>query len=205
LESITEVCGTKRKENDLRSLLVYLTGVLIVCIVASFYYVAKNISEKPLIAEFDDLTPQAKRQIECLADNIYFESAHEPAEGKIAVAFVTMNRVYSSLWPNNICDVVLEKGRNPVTGKIVCQFSWYCEERPKAMRESRYLTKTNNQLYNEIRDLAVQFYLNYENMEDPSRGAVFYHADYVSPGWRNVTKTTVIGRHIFYVRKETRT
>ena len=189
----------------MRLLIASITGVLILCIVASFHYFVQNIPDKPLVAEFKDLTPEKQRQIECLADNIYFESAHEPVDGKIAVAFVTMNRVYSPLWPNTICDVVLQKGRNPHTGRIVCQFSWFCEERPKAMWQSRYLTKTDNRLYNEIRELSVQFYLNYENMEDPSMGAVFYHADYVNPRWRNVTKTTVIGRHIFYVRKETRT
>jgi len=188
----------------LRSLTVYLTGVLIVCIVLSFYYVAKNITPKPLVAEFNDLTKSTQKEIECLANNIYFESAHEPEKGQIAVAFVTLNRVNSNLWPNTICEVVLEKGKNPLSGKTVCQFSWYCEERPKAMWQSRYLTKTDNRLYNEIRDLAVKVYLNYENMKDPTYGAVFYHADYVSPGWRNVTKTNVIGRHIFYVRKETR-
>ena len=192
------------KEIVLRSLLVLLTVFSVTLIMLFFYREAQNIPEKPLVAEFHDLVPSVQQQIECLASNIYFESAHEPEEGKIAVAFVTMNRVHSNLWPNTICDVVLERGRNSRSGKIVCQFSWYCEPRPKAMWQSGYLPNKNDRLYNEIRDLAVRFYMNYENMYDPSYGAVFYHADYVSPGWRNVTKTNVIGRHIFYVRKENR-
>jgi spore germination cell wall hydrolase CwlJ-like protein len=39
-------------------------------------------------------------------------------------------------------------------------------------------------------------------MEDPSKGAMFYHADYVFPQWKNMTKTAVIGRHIFYNKKD---
>ena len=43
----------------------------------------------PIKASFETLTPKAKKQISCLAENIYFEAANEPYEGKIAVAFVT--------------------------------------------------------------------------------------------------------------------
>jgi spore germination cell wall hydrolase CwlJ-like protein len=38
-------------------------------------------------------------------------------------------------------------------------------------------------------------------MTDPSNGALFYHADYVDPKWKNMIRTNVIGRHIFYNRK----
>jgi spore germination cell wall hydrolase CwlJ-like protein len=39
-------------------------------------------------------------------------------------------------------------------------------------------------------------------LEDPSKGALFYHADYVNPQWRNMEHLTTIGRHIFYIRKD---
>jgi spore germination cell wall hydrolase CwlJ-like protein len=55
-------------------------------------------------------------------------------------------------------------------------------------------------LYNDIRELAVSVYINYERMIDPSNGALFYHADYVNPGWRNMKTTAIVGRHIFYNR-----
>jgi spore germination cell wall hydrolase CwlJ-like protein len=55
-------------------------------------------------------------------------------------------------------------------------------------------------LYNEIRELAVSVYINYERMIDPSNGALFYHADYVNPGWKNMRTTAVVGRHIFYAK-----
>ena len=143
---------------------------------------------------------ERERQLDCLTKNIYYEAATEPFEGKVGVAQVTLNRAESGKFPNDICRVVYQK--NIFYDKVICQFSWYCEERPKAISKSRHLTKTNNSLYNDIRDLALYVYLNHEEMEDPSRGALFYHADYVSPGWRNMEKTNVIGRHIFYIRKD---
>jgi hypothetical protein len=70
--------------------------------------------------------------------------------------------------------------------------------RPLAILRSRGLTTDNNMLYNKIVDLSLNFYLNHKNMKDPSKGALFYHADYVSPGWPNMKRTAYIGRHIFY-------
>lgn len=151
----------------------------------------------PLKAYYNNLSADAKREIQCLADNIYFESAYEPEKGKIAVAFVTLNRVNSGLYPDNICDVVKQRTKN------VCQFSWYCEERPKRISYSGVLTNGQSSLYNDIRNLAIYVYANYEKMEDPTKGALFYHADYVTPIWRKqMIKTTQIGQHIFYKRKD---
>ena len=45
--------------------------------------------------------------------------------------------------------------------------------------------------------MAVYVYANYENLKDITKGALYYHADYVNPRWK-LEKTTVIGRHIFY-------
>ena len=70
---------------------------------------------------------EREKQLECLAKNIYFEAATEPFEGKVAVAQVTMNRVESGKFPADVCDVVFQK--NTFYNRVVCQFSWYCEER----------------------------------------------------------------------------
>ena len=143
------------------------------------------------------LTSDAKREIACLAENIYFEAAHEPEAGQLAVAFVTMNRVNSGKFADTICGVVKQKIGS------TCQFSWWCETKPYVMSTNQVLTKTNNQLYNRIQDMAVNFYLNHERMKDPSKGAFYYHADYVNPGWK-LPKNIQIGRHIFYGEKNGR-
>jgi len=143
---------------------------------------------------------ETKKEIDCLADNIFFEAAYEPEAGKKAVAFVTLNRVNSKLYPNTVCGVVKQKNR--FAEKTVCQFSWYCEEGPKRLSYTKNLTPQQKKVYNEIYELAAYVYVNHSSLKDPSRGAMFYHADYVSPGWRNMIHTTTIGRHIFYIRRD---
>jgi len=145
----------------------------------------------PLKTTYESLSPSAKKQVECLAQNIYYEAGYEPQEGQIAVAFVTINRVKSGNYPGDICGVVKQKIGN------TCQFSWFCQVNDDAWG----LTKHNNVVYNSVKELATFVYANYERMTDPSKGALFYHADYVNPGWPNMKKTAVIGRHIFYNRK----
>ena len=50
-----------------------------------------------------------KREMNCLALNVYYESRGETRAGQQAVAKVTLNRVVSSRYPDTICDVVYEK------------------------------------------------------------------------------------------------
>ena len=66
-----------------------------------------------------------EKNLSCLAINIYKEAANEPFEGKVAVAQVTINRTKNPNFPDTICDVVYQK--NTFMGKVVCQFSWYCD------------------------------------------------------------------------------
>ena len=148
---------------------------------------SKNILDN---ISYYSLSEPAKKQVECLAENIYFEAAHEPHDGKLAVALVTMNRVSTGNYANDICGVVKQK-----TGRT-CQFSWWCD----TTFTSKRLTIKQSSLYNEIRDLAVYVVMNYENIKDVTYGATYYHADYVNPGW-GLPKTTKIGRHIFYKKK----
>ena len=49
------------------------------------------------------------KQLDCLTKNIYWEAATEPFEGKVAVAQVTMNRVDSGRFGNDVCGVVYQK------------------------------------------------------------------------------------------------
>ena len=131
---------------------------------------------------------ERERQLTCLAKNIYFEAAMEPFEGKVAVAQVTINRAESGRYPSDICDVVYQK--NVVYGRVICQFSWYCENGP---------TVRHNGAYKESMEVAKKVLL--ENFRLSSlKNAYFYHADYVSPNWK-LPKITQIGRHIFYGQK----
>lgn len=135
---------------------------------------------------YSDLTIDAKKQVDCLAENIYHEAGFEPAAGKQAVALVTLNRTQDERFPQNICGVVKQKTQG------TCQFSWFCM--PVKLRKE-------SDAFRESMRVALFVYANYEKLKDITHGALYYHADYVNPRWRNVEKTTVIGRHIFYKEK----
>lgn len=127
------------------------------------------------------------RQLECLTKNIYWEAASEPFEGKVAVGQVTVNRVESGKFAGDICGVVYE--RNVVYSKAICQFSWVCENKHK-------IQPVNRQAYLESEDVAKR--VLFEDLRLPSlETALYYHADYVSPGWKK-RPVAKIGRHIFY-------
>jgi N-acetylmuramoyl-L-alanine amidase len=169
--------------------------------VAGQHYVDANKLIQP---KYTQLTLEAQRQVSCLASNIYFEARSEPVDGQIAVAFVTLNRVASKDFPDNICDVVKQKSRVERIGdkRIVCQFSWYCETKPKGQYYNMLLTNDTTKKYNDVLEVAIYVYANQEKLIDPTNGSLFYHADYVSPNWRNLDRHVTIGRHIFYKVKE---
>ena len=127
------------------------------------------------------------KQLECLTRNIYWEAASEPFEGKVAVAQVTLNRMQSGKFANSVCGVVHQK--NVFYEKVVCQFSWYCENNHK-------VKPVHKPMWRESEEVAKKVLL--EGFRLPSlHNALYYHADYVNPGWRH-PRIEKIGRHIFY-------
>lgn len=128
-----------------------------------------------------------QRQLDCLARNIYHEAGYEPFEGKVAVAQVTLNRVESGHFPSDICKVVYQK--NIVYEKVLCQFSWYCEQ-------ASAKKPMNGPVYIESMEVAKKVLL--EGFRLPSvKDALYFHGDYVNPGW-NKKPVAKIGRHVFY-------
>jgi len=156
------------------------------------------VAQQAVEAKFDKLkqarqiaspvTAQMRQtQLDCLARNIYHEAGYEPFEGKVAVAQVTINRAESGQFPSDICGVVYQ--RNVVYQKVLCQFSWYCES-PSALKPM------NGAAYTESMEVAKKVLLEGFRLPD-LKSALYYHADYVNPGWgkKPIAK---IGHHIFY-------
>jgi spore germination cell wall hydrolase CwlJ-like protein len=132
-------------------------------------------------------TAMRERQLGCLSKNIYYEAGSEPFEGKVAVAQVTLNRVNSGQFPDDICKTIYQ--RNVFYEKIICQFSWTCDRDSGAR-------PPNNPNYRESEEVAKKVLL--EEFRLPGlKEAMYYHADYINPGWRR-EKITKIGHHIFY-------
>lgn len=142
--------------------------------------------DRMISVEYNHLTKDAKKQVDCLADNIYYEAGYEPEKGKVAVALVTMNRLQDERFGKDICSVVKQKVNS------TCQFSWFCEGKKRV---------ANTFVYGQAREVALFVYANYEKMHDFTSGALYYHADYVNPRWK-LEKTTTIGRHIFYKERD---
>jgi len=125
-----------------------------------------------------------EEEVNCLADNIYYEAGTESYEGKLAVAQVTLNRVNSEKYPKDVCGVVKQKDGS------VCQFSWVCLKVSKD--KDRYTWEESK--------LIAEKMLTQSIFHDKlaKTNALFYHADYVDPGWNKSKVISKIGRHIFY-------
>jgi spore germination cell wall hydrolase CwlJ-like protein len=181
----------KTQEKKLRSKTILSSIILSASILVFSVVASQNINtyHLPFNISYNTLSKPVQQQVDCLAQNIYHEAKSEPREGQVAVALVTLNRLASGNYANDVCGVVNQKTNG------VCQFSWVCQP----FIATKSLTSNTNSLYNDIRNVAVYVLINYDNMNDVTKGATFYHADYVNPQW-GLPKTTQIGRHIFYKR-----
>ena len=133
-----------------------------------------------------------EKALHCLAMNIYHEARGEPEAGKYAVGHVVMNRVSNSRYPDEVCKVVRQGG---FKRRYRCQFSWWCDGKSDQPID-RAAWQTSKRIA----------YLVYAGFSvDPTRGAMWYHADYVSPYWRDAfTRSAKIGQHIFYLDRNKR-
>jgi N-acetylmuramoyl-L-alanine amidase len=165
--------------------------MMLVGLSLAFYglvWTVKNKFNRLEPASASQITAKVReRQLGCLARNIYYEAGSEPFEGKVAVAQVTLNRMESGKFPDDVCQVIYQK--NVFYEKVVCQFSWYCDREATV----RPIHKGN---YDESMEAAKKVLL--EGFRLPIiKTALFYHADYVNPGWKK-ERVAKIGRHIFY-------
>ena len=181
-----------REDVDMTSTVKFI-NIFLMCLAffGSVLLLKWAVSEK--LSQYDinattTVTAQVReRQLGCLAKNIYYEAGSEPFEGKVAVAQVTMNRVESGQFPDDVCGVIYQK--NIFYQKVVCQFSWVCD------RISAFDPK-NKANYEESM-IAAQKVLLEEYRLPSLKDALYYHADYVHPGWKK-EQVAKIGHHIFY-------
>lgn len=118
------------------------------------------------------------KEMQCLAGTVYFESKGESLEGQLAVARVVMARAKSSRFPNSICGVVYQRK----------QFSFI-----RGGKMPR-INKSHQHWRNAV---AISKIAMNDAWKSPVEGALFFHARYVSPGWR-LKRMATIDNHIFY-------
>ena len=164
---------------------VLFAFALVFALFAVQYNVRHNESAEVSLnlPRYEELTKEQKIEVDCLTQNIYREAGIEPESGMIAVGLVTMNRVKAPGFPETVCKVVRQKTNR------TCQFSWACIKK---------LPSIDQRIYSYSRSLAIRVFFNHRIIDDPTLGALFYHADYVRPRWTKLEVTTKIGRHIFY-------
>ncbi|HEY8519833.1 MAG TPA: cell wall hydrolase [Gammaproteobacteria bacterium] len=126
--------------------------------------------------------------LQCLAENVYYEARGEPVSGQYAVAEVTMNRVRARQFPSTVCDVVHEKRWDPLRKRLVGAFSWTELER---------LPRPRGPAWDRARAVAEAVY---DQKEAPRvEGALYYHAEHIEPSWAKEKRLVAeIGRHRFY-------
>ncbi len=143
----------------------------------------------------DDATPKAttlaalvaqnedheidSREEECLAGAVYFEAKSESLEGQLAVAEVIKNRAKSGRFPASYCKVVFQKS----------QFSFVRGGGFPPINKAGAAWR---------RAIAVARIASKGLWESAASKALFFHASHVAPGWRNLTRISRIGNHIFY-------
>lgn len=138
-----------------------------------------NLIESFLISTTEYFDNSNREKI-CLAKNIYYEARGEGERGMYAVAQVTINRLKLGYWGNTICRVVYARA----------QFSWTLD---------RDLKEPAGKMWEESIRIADNVLNGIQYRE--LRTALFYHADYVNPNWRdNNSKIKRVGAHIFYER-----
>tara|TARA_R110000787_G_scaffold197753_2_gene308992 strand:- start:192 stop:635 length:444 start_codon:yes stop_codon:yes gene_type:complete len=124
----------------------------------------------------------------CLALNIYFEARSEPIQGQIAIAEVTLNRVASPNFPNDVCSVVLQNNNSG------CQFSWWCDGKSDYPREHNSLRTS--------KAIAKMMLEEGEYISVVGDEATHYHNNDVHPYWADkLQRIKRVGKHIFYKEK----
>jgi len=139
----------------------------------------------------------------CLAENIYYEARNEDIRGQFAVASVTLNRMNDSRFPNTICGVVKQTAVSRVSKKVICAFSWYCDNDRKG-KEIPVKNKDgtiNQQIVDQFQVASiVAITVLSGNVEDNTKGATHFHNPNASnPPWKyELKKTATMGNHDFY-------
>lgn len=131
---------------------------------------AALVSATPRPSELDP-------ELRCLAGAVYFESRGESLGGQLAVAHVVINRAKSGRFPASLCGVVHQRS----------QFSFVRGGKMPAVREGAQWSNA----------IAIAQIARDGSWKNNAPGALFFHARYVSPGWRK-TRIAQIDNHIFY-------
>jgi N-acetylmuramoyl-L-alanine amidase len=169
-------------------LILLIAGVLGVIVCACLWGTRLEPARIEAVQEQETYDSQRTGDLQCLAENVYFEARGEPLAGQYAVAEVTLTRTRAPHFPHTSCQVVLESRWDATRRRFVADFAW--TERGALFPEEGVAWKQAMA----VADAA------YEELHAPVvPGALYYHATNVRPGWARGRKVVaIIGNHVFY-------
>ncbi len=114
--------------------------------------------------------------------NVYWEGRNQPIAGQVAIAQITMNRVASSNYPDNVCGVVHQ----------LSQFSWQWDGKSDVPREEEAWARAQMVAEGVLAGSGHVALMNSE--------ITHYHANYVYPYWApGMEFVAKIGDHLIYL------
>lgn len=129
-----------------------------------------------------------RRDVLCLARNVYFEARGESIAGQYAVAEVTMNRKASGRFSGTVCGVVYQRNWDPMRQRYVGAFSW---------TEFDTLPPPTGDQWLQAWEVARAVY--YGREAPVLDGAMYFHAVHIKPDWaKDKRRLARIGGHVFY-------
>jgi spore germination cell wall hydrolase CwlJ-like protein len=128
---------------------------------------------------------ESSRDLDCLADAVYYEARGETSAGQAAVAQVVLNRVRHPAFPKSVCGVVFQGARTGDT----CQFSFACDGSMRRPREQGAWQRAQTVAAHALAGFVM-----------PSIGnATHFHVVGIDPGWGpHLLRVAQIGLHVFY-------
>jgi len=134
----------------------------------------------------------------CLQEAVYWEARNQSTLGKVAVAWVILNRMESSRYPDSICGVA-HQGKKHADGSMKrhkCQFSYYCDGKSDVPANN----VVEQRAWEDAELISSVALIDWaKNEPSPVEDATMYHADYADPYWTDsYTRVTSIDTHIFY-------
>lgn len=147
-------------------------------VASGVYYADEDADSLRHLVEQQSVSDTLSEEMECLAGTVYFESKGETLAGQLAVARVVMARAASSRFPDTICGVVYQPK----------QFSFI-----RGGKMPR-INKSHTHWHNAV---AIAKIAMNDGWDSQVEGALFFHARYVSPGWR-LQRMAMVDNHVFY-------
>ena len=159
--------------------------IILVMVCLAIVCISSTSMAKPILSPLKTKITTPAAHINLLAKNIYFEASTETTEGRLAVALVTLNRVYDSRWPNTISKVIKQKK----------QFSWTHDGKSDNPKDKSIFDECKV-----IAKVAIILYATGKIKTKFIKKSFWYHGDYIkNPVWtKTLTRSGKIGKHIFY-------